>query len=74
MDLRRYPKMLDDAASVPCLVRLDVGIHSFCKTETTFAASAAGRALASGDADDTPVSDMITGFISLPMMVKEAGA
>ena len=67
------PKDAGDPASVSCLVRLAVGMHSFCKTETEFAVSATRRAPASGDADDTPISDLITGFICLPM-VKDTGA
>ncbi len=45
--LAAIPKDASDAASVSCLVRLAVGMHSFCKTETEFAVSAAGRATAS---------------------------
>ena len=56
-----------------CLIRLAAGMHSFCKTETEFAVSAAGITAASGDADDKPVSDLITGFCCL-LMVKETGA
>ena len=50
------PKDAGDPASVSCLVRLAVGMHSFCKTESESAVSAAGLAAVSGDADDTPVS------------------
>ena len=62
------PKDAGDPASVSCLVRLAVGMHSFCKTESESAVSAAGLAAVSRDADDTPVSDLITGFCCLPMV------
>jgi hypothetical protein len=71
--LAAIPEDAGDPASVSCLVRLAAGMHSFCKTETEFAVSAAGITAASGDDDDKPVSDLITGFCCL-LMVKETGA
>ncbi len=71
--LAAIPKDACDPASVSCLVRLDVGMRSFCKSETGSTVSAAGLAAVSGDADDTPVSDLITGFCCLPK-VQDIGA